>query len=107
MDTQPQVVKDDVIEALKMVEDPELKINVYDMGLIYDIAIVALTQVHIKMTLTAPNCPEAQSLPLKVRDMVKRAVPFVTDCTVEIVWEPPWTKDRMSEDARLASGIFF
>ena len=93
-----------VIEALKTVFDPEIPVNIYEMGLIYDVIVDAGGQVGIKMTLTAPNCPAAQSLPVEVRDKA-RTVEGVTDAKVEIVWDPPWTKDLMSDVAKLELGM--
>src|SRR5262245_7151029 len=97
---QPQIV-----EALKTVYDPEIPVDIYELGLIYEIIADANRNVLIKMTLTSPACPSAQQLPSEVRYKVK-AVPGVSDAWVEIVWEPPWTKDLMSESAKLALGIF-
>ena len=94
-----------VIEALKTVYDPEIPVNIFEMGLIYDVVVDANGQVGVKMTLTAPACPAAQSLPIEVRDKAK-SVEGVTDAKVEVVWEPPWTKDRMSDAAKLQLGMF-
>ena len=93
-----------VTEALKTVFDPEIPVNIYEMGLIYDVIVDAGGQVGIKMTLTAPNCPAAQSLPVEVRDKAL-TIEGVTDAKVEIVWDPPWTKDRMSDAAKLQLGM--
>lgn len=93
-----------VIEALKTVYDPEIPVNIFEMGLIYDVLIDANGQVGVKMTLTAPACPAAQSLPIEVRDKA-RSVEGVTDAKVEVVWDPPWTKDRMSDAAKLQLGM--
>lgn len=95
----------DVVEALKTVHDPEIPVNIYDLGLIYTINIKDNT-VDIKMTLTTPNCPEAQNIPASVQNAVKQYVPGVEQVGVELVWEPKWTKDRMSEDAQLALDFF-
>jgi FeS assembly SUF system protein len=94
-----------VIEALKTVYDPEIPVDIYELGLIYEIIADAERRVLVKMTLTSPACPSAQQIPSEVRYKVK-ALPEVTDAWVEIVWEPPWDKDRMSEAAKLALGIF-
>jgi FeS assembly SUF system protein len=94
-----------VIEAIKQVFDPEIPVNIYEMGLIYDVLIDAAGRVGVKMTLTAPACPAAQSLPIEVRDKA-RAVSGVSDAKVEVVWDPPWTKDRMSDVAKLELGMF-
>jgi len=95
----------DLVAALKTVYDPEIPVDVYELGLIYDIIVDEQKQVLIKMTLTSPACPSAQQLPSEVRYKVK-AIPEVTDAVVEIVWEPPWDKDRMSEAAKLQLGFF-
>lgn len=94
-----------VIEAIKKVFDPEIPVNIYEMGLIYDVLIDAEGRVGVKMTLTAPACPAAQSLPIEVRDKA-RSVAGVADAKVEVVWDPPWTKDRMSDVAKLELGMF-
>jgi FeS assembly SUF system protein len=93
-----------VTEALKTVFDPEIPVNIYEMGLIYDVIVDAGGQVGIKMTLTAPNCPAAQSLPVEVREKAL-TIEGVTGAKVEIVWDPPWTKDRMSDAAKLQLGM--
>jgi FeS assembly SUF system protein len=94
-----------VIEALSKVFDPEIPVNIYDLGLIYDVAIDASASVAITMTLTAPGCPAAFILPLEVERRV-RGVPGVAGVRVEVVWDPPWDRDRMSEAARLELGLF-
>lgn len=96
---QPQVVA-----ALKTVFDPEIPVNIYELGLIYDVLVDADSRVGVRMTLTAPACPAAQSLPVEVRNKA-RSVPGVTDAKVEIVWDPPWTRERMSDMARLELGM--
>ncbi|HUQ88250.1 MAG TPA: SUF system Fe-S cluster assembly protein [Vicinamibacterales bacterium] len=93
-----------IIEALKTVYDPEIPVNIFEMGLIYDVLVDANGQVGVKMTLTAPACPAAQSLPVEVRDKA-RSVEGVADAKVEVVWDPPWTKDRMSDAAKLQLGM--
>jgi FeS assembly SUF system protein len=94
-----------IVEVIKTVFDPEIPVDIYELGLIYDIVVDAERRVLVRMTLTSPACPSAQQLPSEVRYKVK-AVPGVSDATVEIVWEPPWDKDRMSEAAKLQLGIF-
>ena len=94
-----------VIKALSTVFDPEIPVNIYELGLIYDIVIDAAGGVGIRMTLTAPACPAAQFLPEQVRKAVA-AADGVTDAKVDIVWEPPWTRERMSDAARLQLGMF-
>ncbi|MEW5982876.1 MAG: SUF system Fe-S cluster assembly protein [Acidobacteriota bacterium] len=93
-----------VVEAISTVFDPEIPVNIYELGLIYGIDIDAAGAVAIRMTLTSPACPSAQSLPPEVEYKV-RQVPGVSACTVEVVWEPPWDKDRMSEAAKMALGM--
>ena len=93
-----------VIEAMKTVYDPEIPVNIYEMGLIYDVLVDAGGKVGVKMTLTAPACPAAQSLPVEVREKA-RSVEGVSDAKVEVVWDPPWTKDRMSDAAKLQLGM--
>lgn len=93
-----------IVEAISTVFDPEIPVNIYELGLIYGIDIDASGAVSIQMTLTSPACPSAQSLPPEVGKV--RQVPGVSACTVEVVWEPPWDKDRMSEAAKMALGMF-
>ena len=93
-----------VIEALKTVYDPEIPVNIYDLGLIYRIDINAEYRVAVDMTLTAPGCPVAQTFPGIVEASVKN-VPGVSDAQVELVWDPPWTPARLSEAARLELGL--
>jgi FeS assembly SUF system protein len=97
-------LKEEVIAALKTVYDPEMPVNIYELGLIYEAAVDAQGQAAIRMTVTAPNCPVAASLPADVERAV-RAVPGVTGVKVELTFDPPWSKDRMSEAAKLALGI--
>jgi FeS assembly SUF system protein len=94
-----------VLDALATVYDPEIPVNIKEMGLIYDVLVDKDGQVGVRMTLTAPACPAAQSLPVEVRDKAA-AVPGVTSAKVEIVWDPPWTKDMMSEAAKLELGLW-
>lgn len=101
-----EALKEAVIIALKTVFDPEIPVNIYDLGLIYDVAINEEQLVNIQMTLTSPGCPVAQTFPGTVEQAVNQ-VEGVKDCTVELVWEPPWTQERMSEVARLELGIFY
>ncbi|MDF1757416.1 MAG: SUF system Fe-S cluster assembly protein [Legionellaceae bacterium] len=98
-------LKEDVILALKGVFDPEIPVNIYDLGLIYDVALDDKQHVHIQMTLTSPGCPVAQTFPGTVERAVNE-VAGISDCEVELVWEPPWDQDRMSEAARLELGLF-
>jgi len=98
------ILKDNVVVALKTVYDPEMPVNVYELGLIYGVDVDDRGQVALRMTLTAPNCPVAGSLPAEVERAV-RAVSGVTGVNLELTFDPPWTKDRMSEAAKLALGI--
>jgi FeS assembly SUF system protein len=94
-----------IIEALSTIFDPEIPVNIYELGLIYDIDVDAENRVQVRMTLTAPACPSAQSLPLEVERKV-RAVAGVKDVYVEVVWEPAWSTDRMSDEAKLQLGMW-
>jgi FeS assembly SUF system protein len=96
---QPQL-----IEALSKVFDPEIPVNIYELGLIYDIDVDTGANVRIRMTLTAPACPAAQTIPVDVERRV-REVADVNDVKVEVVWDPPWTRDRMSDAAKLTLGM--
>jgi FeS assembly SUF system protein len=93
-----------VVEALKTVYDPEIPVNIYEMGLVYDVLVDASARVGVRMTLTAPACPAAQSLPVEVRQKAA-TVAGVSEAKVEIVWEPPWTMERMSDAAKLQLGL--
>jgi len=96
--------KDQIIAALKKVYDPEMPVNIYELGLIYGIDVDPEGNVAMRMTLTAPNCPVAGSLPAEAERAV-RSVPGVRDVKLELTFDPPWSKDRMSEAAKLALGI--
>jgi len=104
-EVSPEELKEDVIEMLKTIYDPEIPVNIYELGLIYDITISDTFTVDIKMTLTAPGCPVAQSFPGDIEAKVA-SVPSVNEVYVELVWDPPWTKDMMSESAQLQLGMF-
>src|SRR4051794_16996423 len=94
-----------IVQAISTVFDPEIPVNIWELGLIYEIAVDASSNALVTMTLTAPGCPAAQSLPVEVASKVK-AVPGVSDAKVDVVWEPGWTKDRMSEAAKLQLGMW-
>jgi FeS assembly SUF system protein len=100
-----EALKPGIVEAISTVYDPEIPVNIWELGLIYDIVVDANNVAAVTMTLTAPGCPAAQSLPGEVTEKVK-SVPGVSDAKVEVVWEPPWSKDRMSEAARLQLGLW-
>ena len=93
-------LKDKVIAEIKKIYDPEIPVNIYELGLIYDIIVNDKKEVHIKMTLTSPNCPVAESLPKEVKDSAMQ-VEEIENVDVELVWDPPWTKDMMSDAAKL------
>ena len=97
---QQKAIVEKVIDVLRTVFDPEIPVNIYELGLIYDISVNGKNQVFVKMTLTAPGCPVAGTLPPEVERKIEM-IPEVSSATVELVWEPPWTKDRMSEAALL------
>ena len=94
-----------VVVVLRTCYDPEIPVNIYELGLIYDIQIDSNNVVEIRMTLTSPACPVAGSLPPEVQAKIK-SIPGVSDAKVEIVWDPPWTQDRMSDAAKLQLGLF-
>src|SRR5262245_38711929 len=94
-----------IVEALSTVFDPEIPVNIYDLGLIYDVIVDASNRVGIRMTLTAPACPAAGFLPDRVKTAVE-AIPDVGEAMVDVVWDPPWTRDRMSDAAKLELGMF-
>ena len=98
-------LKPAIVKAVSTVFDPEIPVNIYELGLIYDIVVDANGVAGITMTLTAPGCPVAHTLPVDVANKVK-AVDGVTDAKVDIVWEPAWTKDRMSDAAKLQLGMW-
>jgi FeS assembly SUF system protein len=100
----PEELREPIIEALRKVHDPEIPVNIYDLGLIYRIDISANGDCHIDMTLTAPACPVAGMMPVMVKDALGQ-VEGVGDVQVELVWEPPWTQDKMSEEAMLQLGL--
>jgi FeS assembly SUF system protein len=100
-----QDLQERIITALRTVFDPEIPVNIYDLGLIYDLNLEPSGLVTVKMTLTAPACPAAEMLPGEVETKVK-SVEGVTDAKVEVVWEPPWTPDKMSEAAKLQLGFW-
>ena len=93
-------LKDKVILEIKKIYDPEIPVNIYELGLIYKIEINDEKKVNIEMTLTSPNCPVAESLPKMVKDNILK-LNGVDDVDLKLVWDPPWTKDKMSEAAKL------
>ena len=101
----PHAIEQLAIEQIKTVFDPEIPVNIWELGLIYGVEVTPDGKVTIKMTLTSPMCPSAQELPVEVEQKV-RSVEGVTEAKVDIVWEPMWTKDMMSDVARLKLGFF-
>tara|TARA_B100001123_G_scaffold204326_1_gene231733 strand:- start:835 stop:1137 length:303 start_codon:yes stop_codon:yes gene_type:complete len=93
-------LKNKVIEEIKKIYDPEIPVNIYELGLIYKIEVDADNKVNLDMTLTSPNCPVAESLPKEVKDNIMK-VKGVSSVNLNLVWEPPWNQDRMSEAAKL------
>ena len=93
-------IKKKIVEEIKKIYDPEIPVNIYELGLIYKLEVDEAYKVNIDMTLTSPNCPVAESLPKEVKDNIMK-VEGVSDVNLKLVWEPPWDKDRMSEAAKL------
>ena len=93
-------LKDKVISEIKKIFDPEIPVNIYELGLIYKLEVDKMNKVNIDMTLTSPNCPVAESLPNQVKENIMK-VEGVSDVKLNLVWEPPWNKDKMSEAAKL------
>ena len=101
----PKKIEKEIIAKLKTVYDPEIPVNIYEIGLIYEINVKEKGQVHILMTLTSPNCPVAESLPLEAKHKAEE-VEGVEEVHVELTFEPPWTMDMLSDEARLELGMF-
>ena len=93
-------IKNKVIEEIKKIFDPEIPVNIYELGLIYKIEVDKKNKVDVDMTLTSPNCPVAESLPKEVKDNIMK-IEDVSDVNLNLVWEPPWDKDKMSDAAKL------
>ena len=106
MDSEEKLQKigEQVIDVICQIYDPEIPVNIYALGLIYDVQVSENFDVKIIMTLTSPNCPVAETLPVEIEEKVK-TVPAVKNVNVEIVFEPPWSKDMMSEEAKLELGM--
>jgi FeS assembly SUF system protein len=100
----PEQLRDNVIAVLRTVFDPEIPVNIYDLGLIYDLQIEEGGKVTVQMTLTAPGCPVAQTFPGEVEGKLY-TVPGVSEAIVDLVWDPPWDQDRMTEAAKLQLGL--
>lgn len=101
---EQRIIEAEVIEAIQTCYDPEIPVNIFELGLIYSVEVAPTGKVVVKMTLTSPHCPAAQSLPPEVASKVK-GVKGVTDAVVDIVWEPPWNPGMMTEAARLQLGM--
>lgn len=102
--TEALPLNDQVMAAIKKVYDPEIPVNIYELGLIYEVNIDVCNNVHVLMTLTSPSCPAAETIPCEVEQNVK-AIQSVNDVVVEITFDPPYTTERMSEEARLTLGF--
>jgi FeS assembly SUF system protein len=102
--SDPQALKEKVIEAIRQCYDPEIPVNIYDLGLIYDIHVSPEAAVEVRMTLTSPQCPVAETLPPEVEQKVG-AVEGVASSKVDVTWDPPWNPDMMSEAAKLELGM--
>ena len=93
-------LKEKIIKEIKKIYDPEIPVNIYELGLIYDVKVEKNNSVKVKMTLTTPNCPVAESLPKEVKDSIME-LPEINDVDLQLVWDPPWDKSMMSEAAKL------
>jgi len=93
-----------IVDTLKTIFDPEIPVNIYDLGLIYEIKVDENKKAYIKMTLTSPNCPIAETMPTEVRDTIKR-IEGITDVEIDLTFDPPWNKDMISEAALLDMGL--
>jgi FeS assembly SUF system protein len=103
-DNQMQKIGEDVVDVMRTIYDPEIPVDIYELGLIYDVNVNDEGDVHILMTLTSPNCPVAESLPEEVREKAS-SLDAVKEVEVEITFDPPWNKDMMSEEAKLELGM--
>jgi FeS assembly SUF system protein len=103
-EVQMQEIGDKIVEVLKTIYDPEIPVDIYELGLIYDVFVNDNDEVKILMTLTSPNCPVAETLPIEVEEKVK-TLDEVKNAEVEITFDPPWTQDMMSEEAKLELGF--
>ncbi len=99
-----EVLGEKIVTVLKTIYDPEIPVDIYELGLIYDVMVSTDNEIKILMTLTTPNCPVAESLPMEVEEKVK-SMDEVSDCEVEITFDPPWSQDLMSEEAKLELGM--
>lgn len=99
-----EILGEKIVTVLKTIYDPEIPVDIYELGLIYDVMVSTDNEIKILMTLTTPNCPVAESLPMEVEEKVK-SMDEVSDCEVEITFDPPWTQELMSEEAKLELGM--
>ncbi len=104
MNSKLQELGEEVVKVLCLIYDPEIPVNIYELGLIYDVKVSDTYDVKIIMTFTAPNCPVAESLPIEIKEKVEQ-IKEINVATIEIVWDPPWEKDMMSEEAKLELGL--
>lgn len=104
METNSEILKQKVIDQLQTIYDPEIPVSIYELGLIYEVDILPINNVQVVMTLTAPGCPAAQSLPIEV-DQKLRLIEGVNDVHVTVTWTPPWDRSMMSEAAQLELGM--
>jgi FeS assembly SUF system protein len=102
--SNPEILKEQVIETIKTIYDPEIPVDIYELGLIYEISVYPINHVYIRMTLTSPACPSAEQIPAEVEQKIK-AMPHVNDVKVELTFDPPYTQDMMSEVAKLELGF--
>lgn len=101
---QSEILGEKIVKVLKTIYDPEIPVDIYELGLIYDVMVNEDDEVKILMTLTTPNCPVAESMPQEVKEKVK-SMDEVTDCEVELTFDPPWSQELMSEEAKLELGM--
>jgi FeS assembly SUF system protein len=101
---EEEILKQKVIDCLQSIYDPEIPVSIWELGLVYEVAILPINNVQIVMSLTAPSCPSAQDIPVEV-DQKLRMIEGVNDVHVSVVWDPPWDRDMMSETARLELGF--
>mgnify|MGYP006425931649 FL=1 len=103
-DLSPEQMKQAAVDMISTVYDPEIPVNIYDLGLIYEVEVYPVKNIYVRMTLTSPNCPVAGSLPAEVEQKVK-SVPGAKDVQIDLVFDPPWDMDMMSEEAKLELGM--
>lgn len=104
LQAQQEELKERIVNQIQTVFDPEIPVNIYELGLIYEVSVFPVNNVFVQMTLTSPNCPAAQSMPAEVEQKVK-AVDGVNDVTVEVTFDPPWNQEMMSDAAKLELGF--